>query len=58
MDTTLFSGLEPGAYRIEAVLYGWSDKDFSQEQQSELEQMAAPFIREEVPASTSITLKP
>ena len=32
MDTTLFGGLKPGAYRIEAVLYGWSDKDFSQEQ--------------------------
>jgi hypothetical protein len=58
MDTTLFGGLKPGAYRIEAVLYGWSDKDFSQEQQSELEKMAAPFIRGEVPASTHIALKP
>jgi hypothetical protein len=58
MDTALFGGLKPGPYRIEAVLYGWSDKDFNQEQQSELGKMAAPFIRGEVPASTRIILKP
>ena len=57
MDTTLFD-LKPGPYRIEAVLGGWSDKDFNQEQQSELEKMAAPFMRGEVPASTRIILKP
>jgi len=58
MDTALFGGLKPGAYRLEASLTGWSDKDFSQEQQSELEKMTAPFIRGEVPASTHITLQP
>jgi hypothetical protein len=58
MDTTLFGGLKPGAYRLEASLDGWSDKDFSQEQQSELEKMTAPFIRGEMPASTHITLQP
>ncbi len=58
MDTTLFGGLKPGPYRIEAALYGWNDKDFDHEQQSELEKMAAPFIRGEVPASTRILLKP
>jgi hypothetical protein len=56
LETTLFGGLEPGGYRIEAVLYGWSDKDFTQEQQRELQRMPAPFIRGEVPASTRITL--
>ena len=56
LETTLFGGLKPGEYRVEAVLYSWSDKDFNQEQQSELQKMAAPFIRGEVPASTLITL--
>ena len=56
LETNLFGGLTPGAYRIEAVLYGWSDKDFSQKQQAELQKMAAPLIRGEVPASTRISL--
>lgn len=56
LETTLFGGLTPGEYRVEVVLYGWNDKDFNQEQQSELQKMAAPFIRGEVPASTIITL--
>lgn len=55
LETTLFGGLKPGEYRVEAVLYGWSDVDFNQKQQSELQKMAAPFIRGEVPASTLIT---
>lgn len=58
LDTTLFGGLKPGAYRIEAVLDGWSDKDFNQEQQSQLQNMPAPFMRGEEPASTRITLMP
>ena len=56
LETTLFGGLKPGGYRIEAVLYGWSDKDFTQEQERELGRMPASFIRGEVPASTRITL--
>jgi hypothetical protein len=56
LDTSLFGGLKPGAYRIEAVLYGWNDKDFSKEQHSELQKLPAPLLRGEVPASTSITL--
>src|SRR5579864_4422934 len=49
LDTTPFGGLKRGAYRIEAVLYGWSDKDFNQEQQSQLQNMHAPFMRGEEP---------
>jgi hypothetical protein len=58
METSLFGGLKPGAYRIEAILYGWKDQDFGQAQQSELAKMAAPFIRGEVPASMRVTLLP
>ena len=56
LETSLFGGLAPGDYRVEAALYGWSDKDFNQEQQSVLQKMPAPFVRGEVPASTRITL--
>jgi len=56
LDTSLFGALKPGAYRIEAVLRGWSDKDFSEEQHSELPNLPAPLLRGEVPASTNITL--
>ena len=56
LETNLFGGLAPGEYRVEAALYGWNDKDFTQEQQSELQKMGAPFVRGELPASTRITL--
>ena len=58
LDTSLFGGLKPGAYRIEAVLYGWNDKDLNEQQQSELQKLPAPLLRGEVPASTRITLTP
>ncbi|MFL6306304.1 MAG: hypothetical protein ACJ72H_22460 [Candidatus Sulfotelmatobacter sp.] len=56
METSLFGGLEPGAYRVEAVLYGWNEKDFDEPQRNELKKMPASFIRGEVPASTRIIL--
>ena len=50
MDTTLFGGLKPGAYRLEATLSGWKENDFSPAQQSDLAEMGAAFIRGEVSA--------
>jgi hypothetical protein len=56
LEATLFSGLKPGLYRIETVLYCWKDKEFNEKQQSELQKYSAPFLRGQVPASTRITL--
>jgi hypothetical protein len=56
LETDLFGGLTPGAYRIEAVLYGWNDKDFDEHEQNELQAMHGSFMRGEVPASTRIVL--
>jgi|SRR5580692_2479711 hypothetical protein len=56
LQTTLFGGMKPGAYRIEAVLYGWSDKDFDEHELKELQTMHGRFMRGEVPASTRIKL--
>jgi len=56
LDTKLFGGLKPGAYRIEAALSGWTEVKFSDAERSELAQMASPFMTGEVPDSTSITL--
>jgi len=58
MDTTLFGGLKPGAYRIEAVLSGWAEEKFSDSERSELARMGSPFMRGEVPNSINITLTP
>jgi hypothetical protein len=58
MDTSLFGGLKPGVYRLEASLSGWKENDFTPAQQSELAKMGAPLMRGEVPASTRITLSP
>jgi hypothetical protein len=58
LRTDLFGGLKPGAYRIEAVLYGWSDKDFDEHELSELQTMHGRFMRGELPASTRIMLTP
>ena len=57
VKTNLFGGMKPGAYRIEAVLYGWNDKEFDQAEQSELQTMGAPFLRGEVPASARVRLR-
>jgi hypothetical protein len=58
LDTRLFGGLAPGKYRIEAVLYGWRDEEFTSAEGAELENMGGGFLRGELPASTSITLMP
>jgi len=58
MDTSLFGGLQPGAYRLEALLSGWRQSDFTPAQQSELAKFGAPFMVGEVPASSRITLTP
>jgi len=56
MDTTLFGGLKPGAYRIEAVLWSWTEDKFTEAERSELARMGSPFLQGEVPNSTSVTL--
>jgi len=56
LDTQLFGGLKPGVYRIEAVLWSWRDEKFTDAGRSELARMGHPFLREEVPNSTSVTL--
>jgi hypothetical protein len=58
LDTALFGHLKPGVYRIEAILYGWTEEKFSDAERSDLARMAIPFLRGEVPASVRITLKP
>jgi hypothetical protein len=56
LDTKLFGGLKPGAYRIEAALSGWTEAKFSDAERSELAQMGTPFMTGEVPDTTNITL--
>jgi len=56
LDTKLFGGLKPGAYRIEAAISGWTEAKFSEAERSELSQMASPFMTGDVPDATSITL--
>jgi hypothetical protein len=56
LDTKLFGGLNPGAYRIEAALYGWADEKFTDAEKSELARMPYPFLRGEIPNSVRITL--
>ena len=58
LDTTLFGGLKPGKYRIEATLSGWKESEFTDAGLNELAKMGHPFIRGQVPASMSITLTP
>jgi len=56
-DSSVFEGsLKPGAYRLEAVLYGW-DQRFDDSQLSELAGMGAPFLNGETYASLPIELK-
>jgi len=56
LDTKLFGGLKPGAYRIEAALSGWTEEKFSDAERSELARMGSPFLRGEVPDSVRIKL--
>jgi hypothetical protein len=55
LDPAMFR-LTPGAYRIEAVLYGWRNDQFSDAERTELERLSAPILSGEVPASESINL--
>jgi len=48
----------PGAYRIEAILYGWNYDRFTEEERMELARIGKPFLLGEVPASMRITLTP
>lgn len=55
LDPTMFH-LTPGAYRVEAVLYGWRSDQFSDAERTELERLSAPILSGDVPASESINL--
>jgi len=56
-DPRLFK-LPPGDYRVEAVLSGWRDDEFSRADLTSLAKWDAPLLRGETPASTRITLTP
>jgi hypothetical protein len=53
---TFKNELKPGTYRIEAALFGWRDDRFDAGEKSALETMRHPFMRGEVPASTTVEL--
>jgi hypothetical protein len=56
-DSKVFSdSLTPGAYRLEAVLYGWNLL-FDNSQLSELAGMGAPFLIGEITASLPVELR-
>jgi len=56
LGTSLFGGLQPGTYRIEAELTGWTGEQFTDAEWLELGRMASPFLRGKVPAPVRITL--
>ena len=56
LDTTLFGGLKPGEYRIEANLSWWTQEQFTDAELSELARLAHPLLRGEIPASVRIRL--
>jgi hypothetical protein len=58
LNTKLFGGLEPGAYRVEAALTGWTEEKFTDAERSELAKMAGEFMMGEVSDSIRITLTP
>jgi hypothetical protein len=58
LNTKLFGGLEPGAYRVEAALTGWTEEKFTDAERSELAKMAGAFMMGEVSDSIRITLTP
>jgi hypothetical protein len=55
LDPTMFH-LPPGAYRIEAVLYGWKSDEFSEAERIELPKLGTPLLSGEAPASARIEL--
>lgn len=57
LDTKTFKNdLKPGNYRIEAALHGWRDDQFDATEKSALHAMRHPFLRGELPASTTVEL--
>jgi hypothetical protein len=58
LETNLFGGLEPGVFRIEAALTGWTEEKFTDTERSELAKMPGPFMTGEVSDSIRITLMP
>jgi hypothetical protein len=56
-DSKVFAdSLKPGAYRLEAVLYGWN-LPFDDSRLSELARMGAPFLIGESTASSRVELR-
>jgi hypothetical protein len=56
-DSEVFAAsLKPGAYRLEALLYGWN-KPFDDFQLSELARMGSPFLIGESAASLRVELR-
>lgn len=58
LDTKLFGGLKPGAYRIEAAMTGWTEEKFTDAERSELGKMAGAFMAGEASDSIRIKLTP
>jgi hypothetical protein len=58
LDSKLFGGLKPGAYRVEAALTGWTEEKFTDAERSDLAKMGGPFMAGEVSDSIRITLTP
>jgi hypothetical protein len=57
LETSMFVGqMMPGEYRLEATLYGWRDKDFTQDERAALMTFGHPFLIGDIPASTTIRL--
>ena len=55
VDPSMFR-LTPGAYRIEAVLFGWKNEQFSAAERTELEVLSGPLLGGELRASQPIKL--
>lgn len=57
LATSVFRGrLKAGEYRLEAMLYGWNDKDFTKDERDALKTFGHPFLVGAIPASTTIKL--
>jgi hypothetical protein len=55
LDPAMF-GLTPGAYRIEAVLRGWKNDQFSEAERTEMQKLSTPLLSGEMPATENINL--
>jgi len=52
------TGITSGAYRIEAMLYGWDYERFTEQERMELATIGNPLLRGEIPASIRVTVTP